>query len=65
MTQLAPQSAGFQNPPDEAPQVPQDSPAATDAGPAAFPADLRKRPSLPVALVLAARPRQWVKNVLV
>jgi decaprenyl-phosphate phosphoribosyltransferase len=29
------------------------------------PADLRKRPPLPVALVLAARPRQWVKNVLV
>ena len=37
-----------------------DSPTAGDA-----PADLRKRPALPVALVLAARPRQWVKNVLV
>lgn len=31
----------------------------------AFPPDTRKRPALPVALVLAARPRQWVKNVLV
>jgi decaprenyl-phosphate phosphoribosyltransferase len=30
-----------------------------------FPPDQRKRPSLPVALLLAARPRQWVKNVLV
>src|SRR5579859_6167764 len=27
--------------------------------------DQRRKPSLPVALLLAARPRQWVKNVLV
>jgi decaprenyl-phosphate phosphoribosyltransferase len=45
---------------------PQSAPATTPAAPAAdLPVDLRKRPSLPVALVLAARPRQWVKNVLV
>lgn len=45
-------------------QVPNPQPAAAQAT-ADLPADLRKRPSLPVALVLAARPRQWVKNVLV
>jgi decaprenyl-phosphate phosphoribosyltransferase len=33
--------------------------------PLVFSPDQRKRPSLPVALLLAARPRQWVKNVLV
>lgn len=31
----------------------------------AFPPDTRKRPALPIAIVLAGRPRQWVKNVLV
>ncbi|GAA1970073.1 decaprenyl-phosphate phosphoribosyltransferase [Catenulispora subtropica] len=46
-------------------QVPQSPAAASAATAPDLPADLRKRPSLPVALVLAARPRQWVKNVLV
>jgi decaprenyl-phosphate phosphoribosyltransferase len=45
--------------------VPDPHPAAAAPNTADLPADLRKRPSLPVALVLAARPRQWVKNVLV
>ncbi|MBW8806366.1 MAG: decaprenyl-phosphate phosphoribosyltransferase, partial [Catenulisporales bacterium] len=36
------------------------APSGVDAVP-----DQRRRPSLPVALVLAGRPRQWVKNVLV
>jgi decaprenyl-phosphate phosphoribosyltransferase len=45
---------------------PQPATGSTDAAAAAdTPVDVRKRPPLPVALVLAARPRQWVKNVLV
>ena len=44
-------------------------PDAASASPAPDAADnaveQRKRPPLPVALLLAARPRQWVKNVLV
>ncbi|MBW8805723.1 MAG: decaprenyl-phosphate phosphoribosyltransferase, partial [Catenulisporales bacterium] len=44
------------------PQISSASPVATAADASA---DKRKRPSLPVALVLAGRPRQWVKNVLV
>ncbi|ACU74524.1 UbiA prenyltransferase [Catenulispora acidiphila DSM 44928] len=47
------------------PQVSEPEPAAGSPASADAPADLRKRPPLPVALVLAARPRQWVKNVLV
>jgi decaprenyl-phosphate phosphoribosyltransferase len=65
VTQLASQSAGIETPASEAPQVPETSPAAALPGSPALPADLRKRPPLPVALILAARPRQWVKNVLV
>lgn len=57
MTSLPTQSA---EPQASEPQPATDSITAVDA-----PADLRKRPPLPVALVLAARPRQWVKNVLV
>lgn len=53
MTSLPTQSAE--------PQLP--NPPRTSAE--AFPPDTRKRPSLPVALLLAGRPRQWVKNVLV
>ena len=56
MTSLPTQSAEAHYPGTVPPQVP---------GSAAFPPDLRKRPSPPVALLLAARPRQWVKNVLV
>jgi decaprenyl-phosphate phosphoribosyltransferase len=45
--------------------VSEPQPAAGSTSAVDAPADLRKRPPLPVALVLAARPRQWVKNVLV
>jgi decaprenyl-phosphate phosphoribosyltransferase len=47
------------------PQAAEPEPATVSAGAVEAPADVRKRPPLPVALVLAARPRQWVKNVLV
>jgi decaprenyl-phosphate phosphoribosyltransferase len=47
------------------PQVSEPEPGSDSAGTLEAPADVRKRPPLPVALVLAARPRQWVKNVLV
>ncbi|MEY9893964.1 decaprenyl-phosphate phosphoribosyltransferase [Catenulispora sp. MAP12-49] len=57
MTSLPTQSAE--------PQAAEPEPATVSAGAVEAPADVRKRPPLPVALVLAARPRQWVKNVLV
>ncbi len=57
MTSLPTQSAE--------PQVPDTPRQPAGPGAAGFAPDLRKRPSLPVALLLAARPRQWVKNVLV
>ena len=57
MTSLPTQSAE--------PQLPNTPKPPASPSPADFPPDLRKRPSLPVALVLAGRPRQWVKNVLV
>ena len=57
MTSLPTQSADQQVP------EPASVTAVTDA--VETPVDQRKRPPLPVALILAARPRQWVKNVLV
>ncbi len=53
MTSLPTQSAEPQLPPPPRPSE------------EAFPPDTRRRPSLPIALFHAARPRQWVKNVLV
>ncbi|MBS2538458.1 decaprenyl-phosphate phosphoribosyltransferase [Catenulispora sp. NF23] len=60
MTSLPTQSA---EPQVSEPQ-PATGPTAATAAVDAL-AEQRKRPPLPVALVLAARPRQWVKNVLV
>ncbi|MEZ0112739.1 decaprenyl-phosphate phosphoribosyltransferase [Catenulispora sp. EB89] len=57
MTSLPTQSAE--------PQVSEPQPATGSTNAVDAPADLRKRPPMPVALLLAARPRQWVKNVLV
>ena len=57
MTSLPTQSAE--------PHVSEPQPAAAGTIAADAPADVRKRPPLPVALILAGRPRQWVKNVLV
>ncbi|MBS2533663.1 decaprenyl-phosphate phosphoribosyltransferase [Catenulispora sp. NF23] len=51
--------------PDETAKVPGPRAETEPENPAGFPPDLRKRPALPIALVLGARPRQWVKNVLV
>ena len=53
MTSLPTQSAE--------PQLPHPPRPSEDA----FPPDTRKRPALPIAIILAGRPRQWVKNVLV
>ena len=56
MTTIPTTPVAEQDPAAIVPTVPEDAGA---------PVEERRRPPLPVALVLAGRPRQWVKNVLV